>query len=197
LRDKVAFAFEDRGEQSVKNIVRPVRVYALRPETIAELPVAGAPVAVYRRRRSIVAPIVAVSAAVLVIAVVAWWVWPATRSPPTKAQELATLLTEITGLAPQARGLRFEGFLNELFAGFGLAPRGAFRLVGEQIDGSFRLHGQTYLVEAKWHGPQIGFADLLREGRGQSLLVSRPIRQQFRLHRRGTRGIRADQLDLR
>lgn len=59
------------------------------------------------------------------------------------------------------RGLRFEGFLNDLFAGFGLAPRGAFRLVGEQIDGSFKLQGQTYLVEAKWHGPQIGFADLM------------------------------------
>ena len=79
----------------------------------------------------------------------------------TKAQELASLLVEITKLDPQARGLRFEGFLNELFAGFGLAPRGSFRLVGEQIDGSFKLHGQTYLVEAKWHGPQIGFADLM------------------------------------
>ncbi|RUN75813.1 hypothetical protein EJC47_14870 [Sphingomonas sp. TF3] len=78
-----------------------------------------------------------------------------------KAQELATLLVEITKLDPQTRGLRFEGFLNELFAGFGLAPRGSFRLVGEQIDGSFKLHGQTYLVEAKWHGPQIGFADLM------------------------------------
>src|ERR1700722_8082088 len=79
----------------------------------------------------------------------------------TKAQELASLLVEITKLDPQARGLRFEGFLNELFAGFGLAPRGSFRLVGKQIDGSFKLHGQTYLVEAKWHGPQIGFADLM------------------------------------
>nr|WP_210338457.1 restriction endonuclease [Bradyrhizobium sp. 141] len=78
-----------------------------------------------------------------------------------KAQELAALLIEITKLDPQARGLRFEGFLNELFAGFGLAPRGSFRLVGEQIDGSFKLHGQTYLVEAKWHGPQIGFGDLM------------------------------------
>ncbi|MER2534385.1 MAG: restriction endonuclease [Rhizobiaceae bacterium] len=78
-----------------------------------------------------------------------------------KAQELAAHLIEITKLDPQARGLRFEGFLNELFAGFGLAPRGAFRLVGEQIDGSFKLQGQTYLVEAKWHGPQIGFADLM------------------------------------
>lgn len=78
-----------------------------------------------------------------------------------KAQELTALLIEIAKLDPQVRGLRFEGFLNELFAGFGLAPRGSFRLVGEQIDGSFKLHGQTYLVEAKWHGPQIGFADLM------------------------------------
>ena len=78
-----------------------------------------------------------------------------------KAQELATLLIEITKLDPQTRGLRFESFLNELFAGFGLAPRGSFRIVGEQIDGSFRLQGQTYLVEAKWHGPPIGFADLM------------------------------------
>lgn len=90
---------------------------------------------------------------------------PSAQAPSTlsgeKAQELAALLVEITKLTPQARGLRFEGFLNELFAGFGLAPRGSFRLVGEQIDGSFKLHGQTYLVEAKWHGPQIGFADLM------------------------------------
>lgn len=95
---------------------------------------------------------------------------PKTEDPPlqtaallsaAKAQELAAHLIEITKLDPQARGLRFESFLNELFAGFGLAPRGAFRLVGEQIDGSFKLQGQTYLVEAKWHGPQIGFADLM------------------------------------
>jgi hypothetical protein len=79
----------------------------------------------------------------------------------TKAQELSALLIEITKLDPQTRGLRFEGFLNELFAGFGLSPRGAFRIVGEQIDGSFRLQGHTYLVEAKWHGPRIGFADLM------------------------------------
>jgi hypothetical protein len=29
---------EDRGEQSVKNIARPVRVYALSPEAVADLP---------------------------------------------------------------------------------------------------------------------------------------------------------------
>ena len=30
-------------------------------------------------------------------------------------------LIEITKLDPQLRGLRFESFLNQLFAGFGLA----------------------------------------------------------------------------
>src|SRR5262249_30232232 len=32
VRDKLPYPFEDTGEQSVKNIARPVRVYALRPE---------------------------------------------------------------------------------------------------------------------------------------------------------------------
>lgn len=74
---------------------------------------------------------------------------------------LAARLVAISQLGPQERGLKFEGFLGELFEGFGLAPRRDFRLIGEQIDGSFRLNGETYLVEAKWHGPQIGFADLM------------------------------------
>jgi class 3 adenylate cyclase len=36
VRDRLDYAFEDLGHQGVKNIARPVRVYALRPE--AELP---------------------------------------------------------------------------------------------------------------------------------------------------------------
>src|ERR1700680_4347522 len=40
IRDKLPYPFEDRGEQSVKNIARPVRVYALRPEAVADLPAA-------------------------------------------------------------------------------------------------------------------------------------------------------------
>jgi TolB-like protein/class 3 adenylate cyclase len=42
IRDKLAYVFEDLGEQSVKNIARPVRVYALRPEAVAELPASRA-----------------------------------------------------------------------------------------------------------------------------------------------------------
>ena len=66
--------------------------------------------------------------------------------PEAAAQTLIARLP-----SPQERGLRFKIFLSDVFAAFGLAPRGSFRIVGEQIDGSFRLHTETYLVEAKWH----------------------------------------------
>src|SRR5438445_4489654 len=42
IGDRLPYAFEDMGEQSVKNIARPVRVYALRLEGIAGLPSATA-----------------------------------------------------------------------------------------------------------------------------------------------------------
>jgi TolB-like protein len=41
IGDRLPYAFEDMGEQSVKNIARPVRVYALRPEGIAHAPAAS------------------------------------------------------------------------------------------------------------------------------------------------------------
>jgi TolB-like protein/class 3 adenylate cyclase/Flp pilus assembly protein TadD len=42
VRDKLDFSFEDLGEQQVKNITRPVRVFALRPEGVAGVPRASA-----------------------------------------------------------------------------------------------------------------------------------------------------------
>ena len=92
IRDKLPFPFEDRGEQVVKNIVRPVRVFALRPETIAELPIADAPIAVPRRPRSIV-PKVAGAAALVAMAAIAWWVWPTGGPGSTPATAVATAAT--------------------------------------------------------------------------------------------------------
>src|SRR6266852_298332 len=43
VRDRLDFTFDDLGEQSVKNIARPVRVYALRPEGIAGSPTTSGP----------------------------------------------------------------------------------------------------------------------------------------------------------
>ena len=63
-------------------------------------------------------------------------------------------------MPPQQRGLRFEGFLRDLFAAYGLKPRAAFTLHGEQIDGSFELAREIYLIEAKWTQDPIPAADL-------------------------------------
>src|SRR5271170_1457719 len=83
IRDKLPYPFEDRGEQSVKNIARPVRVYALRPEAIAELPAANVPAGTPRRRRAIPWPAVAAAATVLVLTAIGWWIWPVVRPSPT------------------------------------------------------------------------------------------------------------------
>ena len=77
--------------------------------------------------------------------------------------KLMALRNDLIGfaqLAPQARGYAFETLLRELFNVFGLQAREPFRLKGEQIDGSFVLQGETYLIEAKWQAAQTGVADL-------------------------------------
>ena len=85
---------------------------------------------------------------------------PKPKSDPAAMDALARDLIAISGLEPTPRGFAFEKFLSEAFALFNLAPRGSFRLIGEQIDGSFHLDGETYLLEARWQGPKIGNREL-------------------------------------
>jgi hypothetical protein len=61
----------------------------------------------------------------------------------------------------QAAGFALEKILNELFSVYRLAPRASFRVLGEQIDGSFELDNETYLLEAKWKKDGLSEADLL------------------------------------
>jgi adenylate cyclase len=56
VRDKLGYAFEDLGEQNVKNITRPVRVYALRPKAIALLPSPNAPAAPPTSQQPVIVP---------------------------------------------------------------------------------------------------------------------------------------------
>ena len=77
--------------------------------------------------------------------------------------KLLSLRNDLIGfaqLAPQARGYAFETLLRDLFNVYGLEAREPFRLRGEQIDGSFLLQGETYLIEAKWQAEKTGVADL-------------------------------------
>jgi hypothetical protein len=61
----------------------------------------------------------------------------------------------------QRAGLKLEKVLNRLFVLHGLSPREPFRVTGEQIDGSFELDYEVYLLEAKWHQDPIPESDLL------------------------------------
>lgn len=83
--------------------------------------------------------------------------------PAFDRHELERLKNELIGLTSieaHARGYAFEKFLRALFNAFGLMAQEPFRIKGEQIDGSFQLGNEIYLVEAKWHNKPIGVADL-------------------------------------
>lgn len=83
----------------------------------------------------------------------------------TLQSELPLLRSEfyrLVGLSDrQMAGFALEKLLNKLFELFGLNPRAPFRLTGEQIDGSFVLDHETYLLEAKWESKPINEAALL------------------------------------
>jgi len=52
---------------------------------------------------------------------------------------------------PQERGYRLEEILRDLVKLEHLEVTGAFKCVGEQIDGGLKYDGENYLLEAKWH----------------------------------------------
>ena len=85
IRDRLALPFEDGGEQSVKNIARPIRVYSLSSEAIAALPKADIPEPPRSAARHTARHYVAAAAlaGVLVVAGGVWWQWPLSQAPPT------------------------------------------------------------------------------------------------------------------
>jgi TolB-like protein/Tfp pilus assembly protein PilF len=76
VRDKLPYAFEDRGEQQVKNIARPIRVYTMTPQAIGATERVAAP-----RRRRMRVRLAAAIALVVVGGVVGLW-WSHARHEP-------------------------------------------------------------------------------------------------------------------
>jgi adenylate cyclase len=68
IQDKLPYPFDDMGEQTVKNIARPVRAYALRPEGLAGLSRPGSRAS--RSRWPLIGAAVAVAAVAMCLA---WW----------------------------------------------------------------------------------------------------------------------------
>ncbi|MET4082957.1 hypothetical protein ABIB40_002924 [Pedobacter sp. UYP30] len=80
------------------------------------------------------------------------------------SNEILQLKEEFIGLTSfdaQARGYAFQDFLNKMFNIFGLNAKKSFRIIGEEIDGSFELGSDIYLMEAKWQSRQSPESELL------------------------------------
>jgi len=84
-----------------------------------------------------------------------------TKVTDKELKELRDALLVIEKLPPQQKGFQFEQLLSSLFGIFDLQPRGSFRVVGEQIDGSLDFENHTYLIEAKFQARPVGQDHLL------------------------------------
>ena len=95
IGDRLPYAFDDIGEQRVKNIAQPVHAYALRAAAVASLPevtIPLPPVGKNRRSsRSRLAALAACIVAVIAIGAAAWWGW--TKGTLSTASAPATVAT--------------------------------------------------------------------------------------------------------
>jgi len=111
IRDKLPYAFEDMGEQSVKNIARPVRTYAMSAAAVASTLLVAPPAKFSPTRRRLNPQRVVIASsvtAIIVIGIATWWAWPqgnptavavsppaaaAPKIPPTNASTPAPRLS--------------------------------------------------------------------------------------------------------
>lgn len=60
-----------------------------------------------------------------------------------------------------AAGTAFQTLFHDLLDLFGLKPKPAYRVTGDEIDGHFLLDNETYLIETKWEAAPLSEAPLL------------------------------------
>ena len=100
VRDKLPLTFTDRGEQQVKNIARPVRVFGLSAQAIAEAPemeTGRAPPARLRNRAVLAA---ALAVALAVAGGVAWWAIRAGAPSQTASAPASTNVRPTVAVLP-------------------------------------------------------------------------------------------------
>jgi TolB-like protein/class 3 adenylate cyclase len=98
IRDKLPYPFEDMGQQSVKNIARPVRAYAMSADAVASTQLVAVPVQPTPARRCVRSRPVAIAASVVAVAaigIVAWWAWPNRNSQTVSIQAPAATSPQI------------------------------------------------------------------------------------------------------
>jgi TolB-like protein/tetratricopeptide (TPR) repeat protein len=107
IRDKLPYPFEDMGEQSVKNIARPVHAYTMSANSVASTPLVTVPdkPSAPRRSASLRNAVVAASAiGVISLAIAVWWTWlkenlstVAVQPPAATSPQIAPAVTSMPG----------------------------------------------------------------------------------------------------
>jgi TolB-like protein/class 3 adenylate cyclase/Flp pilus assembly protein TadD len=161
VRDKLPYGFEDMGEQSVKNIARPVRADAMSAAAVAATPLVAVQAQPVAARRNII-PQRAVIAASLIVAIAvglaAWWMWPhpgpspaivqapaAPQSPPTAANPAPRVSIVVLPFANLSNDPEQEYFadgvtdnlttdLSRIVNSFVIARTTAFTYKGKSVD---------------------------------------------------------------
>lgn len=95
IRDKLPYVFEDRGEQQVKNIARPVRVYAMSPQAISATDLTAAPQQRRVRAGRVIALVAILSIAIVAVAA-GWRLWPRGPSPVDTLPAAATSVPRLS-----------------------------------------------------------------------------------------------------
>jgi TolB-like protein/class 3 adenylate cyclase/Tfp pilus assembly protein PilF len=100
IGDRLPYAFDDIGEQNVKNIAQPVHAFAISAATVASLPEVTTPAlpsGMLRQSTARPAIIAASVVAVIGIGIAVWWLWP--KASPTAV----TAQAPIAASAPEGK----------------------------------------------------------------------------------------------
>jgi adenylate cyclase len=172
------------GEQSVKNIARPVRAYAMNAAIVASTPsVAAASLGRARSLQRLTIPSSAI--AILSIAVAVWWTWPKGTPPvgPTQAPVALSAPGAVAETKPAPRVsivvLPFANLskdpdqeyfsdgitddlttdLSRISGSFVIARNTAFTYKGKPVDAKQigRELGVRYVLEGSYGGPATKF----------------------------------------
>jgi adenylate cyclase len=114
VRDKLPVTFDDLGEQEVKNIVRPVRVFGLTPNGIAavfDLPQSAAIGGPRRGRTGMFAAFAMVLS--IVGAGTAWWLLGAPTTTPRQVEGLVPMTAPVTPALASIAVLPFASLSTE------------------------------------------------------------------------------------
>jgi adenylate cyclase len=171
--DRLPYAFEDMGEQSVKNIAQPVHAYALSAAAVASLPevtIRLQPIGPSPRNGLRLAVLVASIVAAIGLGTAVWWAWPIGNSTVVPVQAPVTASVPSPS-APAAKSVPRLSIVVLPFANLSSDPDQEYFVDGitddlttdlSRISGSFVIARNTAFtykgkpVDAKQIGRELG-----------------------------------------